>query len=654
MKNTAELTQTKVDEKLVEIESISIRNFKGIKAFDITFKDQITEIRGANGTGKSTIFDAFTWCLFGKDHLDNKQFNIKPLDANNQTTDKVNNEVVVVLAVDGESETIKRVNEEIWTKPRGVNREVFSGNKTVYYWNNVPMSATEFSRKVNSIIDEDTFKLLTNPLHFNSLHWRKRREYLTSLIEEQELILDNEDGLAFILREQLQRKSVKELQDEISAERSRLKKELEKIPIRIDEAERSRPELADIQVLKKSKEELEGKIEAIEKLNTSVQKRVDELMKRNQSVHSQINNLRSEVESIKMDASFASMKAEGEYKEKYSDLQWQVDKAKRAVQDVSDDMKRLTNNIDAYQHDINAVAKKWTEAQKSEFYISSDDVVCGECGQDLPHGETIKKEMEERFNEKRARDLARYEQEGNQLRLKKTELQEKLEKLAPKLNEAQEVLRKAEAERDSLEKPNVSKDISEADQAKINELQKQIEKLNGSLETIETEDHSAELRELRSEMSEVNHLISLHQRDKDISARIYELQDQEEELVEKLNKQDGLEFTLQSAIKDQMNRVETAVNKLFSYVSFKMFDTQINGGENEICDTLINGVPFSDANTASKINAGLDIINVFGKHLGVSAPIFLDNKESVTNIIETDCQMVYLVVDENAKKLEIA
>ena len=63
----------------IKIKKLSLLNFKGIRELSIEF-DEVTNIHGENGTGKSTIFDAFTWLLFGKDSHDSKDFNIKTLD----------------------------------------------------------------------------------------------------------------------------------------------------------------------------------------------------------------------------------------------------------------------------------------------------------------------------------------------------------------------------------------------------------------------------------------------------------------------------------------------------------------------------------------------------------------------------------------------
>ena len=76
-----------------------------------------------------------------------------------------------------------------------------------------------------------------------------------------------------------------------------------------------------------------------------------------------------------------------------------------------------------------------------------------------------------------------------------------------------------------------------------------------------------------------------------------------------------------------------------------MFKTQINGGEQEDCEALVGGVPYSRSlNNAARINAGLDIVNAFSRHYNVSAPVFVDNAEASNHFVQMDCQRIFLKV----------
>lgn len=106
------------------------------------------------------------------------------------------------------------------------------------------------------------------------------------------------------------------------------------------------------------------------------------------------------------------------------------------------------------------------------------------------------------------------------------------------------------------------------------------------------------------------------------------------------------QFVIENFIKAKVDALENVVNSKFKFVKFKMFDELINGGVVECCEVLVDGVPYRDCNTASKINAGIDVINELSEYYSVSAPIFLDNRESVTNVIPTKSQLINLFVAE--------
>ena len=112
-------------------------------------------------------------------------------------------------------------------------------------------------------------------------------------------------------------------------------------------------------------------------------------------------------------------------------------------------------------------------------------------------------------------------------------------------------------------------------------------------------------------------------------------------------------MTLEDYIREKVQRIEAELNGLFKNVTFKLFDQQLNGGLNETFVTLINGVPFTDANTAAQINAGLEIIEHLSKHYGLRCPCFVDHRESVTHLVPIESQIINLVVDENHKELKI-
>ena len=113
----------------IELKKLELLNFKGIKELTIDFGKE-TSIYGENATGKTTIFDAFTWLLFGKDSANKSDFNIKILNKNGETIHGLNDQVTGTLIVGNKEVILRRALKENWVKKRGSADSIFSGNST--------------------------------------------------------------------------------------------------------------------------------------------------------------------------------------------------------------------------------------------------------------------------------------------------------------------------------------------------------------------------------------------------------------------------------------------------------------------------------------------------------------------------------------------
>jgi hypothetical protein len=141
---------------------------------------------------------------------------------------------------------------------------------------------------------------------------------------------------------------------------------------------------------------------------------------------------------------------------------------------------------------------------------------------------------------------------------------------------------------------------------------------------------------------------------KDARVRIAELKAKLQKLNEELERLDKELYLIDRFVVRKVELLEERINQKFKYARFKLFEEQINGGINEVCITLYEGVPYGlGLNTGAEINVGLDIINTLSEHHNIKAPVFLDNAEAVTKPIEVDSQLIRLVVNEKCKKLEV-
>jgi len=297
--------------------NLTLKNFKGIKEFTFTPNGNNADIFGDNATGKTTIQDAFTWLLFDKDSQDWKAFEIKPI--NPETGEALHNLEYAVAAtlLTDRAVSLRKVYQEKWTKRRGSSTPQFTGHTTKYFINDVPTSKKEYQAFINSIAPEETFRLLTDPRFFSEhLHWQKRREILLEAfgdVSDQEVI-DSKKSLKS-LPDILNGRTLEDHRKVVATRHATINKELDKIPVRIDEVDRSLPDISGVKKkslkaalaminenIQKAQAEKNrilagGEIEELESGNTAPLEKIDSdiefLEKAKQGAETLLNNVKA-------------------------------------------------------------------------------------------------------------------------------------------------------------------------------------------------------------------------------------------------------------------------------------------------------------------------------------------------------------------------
>ena len=639
----------------ITIKSITLTNFKGIKSMTVNFDGERTTIKGRNESGKSTIYDAFTWLLFGKDAADRKDFEIKTLDKSGRVIPRIDHEVVGVLVIDGLETTLKRVYREKWVKARGSAEAEFSGHETLFFVNDVPKSQKEYQDYIASIIPEETFKLVTNPAYFNSIKWQDRRRMLTSVagIPTDTEIAGTEFAhvLELMARE---RKTAEELKKQYAANKTKLKAEMEQIPGRLDEVERATPEAEDWTAIEKQITELTGEVtkldESIRDSSKGVQEQID-IRTKTLRIKSEIEQAISNREFIarktfaelaaKKDNTLAGIKQNIEFKQNQSnDYKVHIEQAEnefryneKMLQELRDDYKRVSSKVATI--DVNTT--------------------CPTCGQGLPDADVEKTiaEVREKFNQYKSKELDQMNEKGKKMVATSESLKNRIEGYKQSIAQIDaEILALKQQYLDTEKSPSELKSVEAilSDDKEYLSLKQQLADVYVP-EAVEMPDVS-ELQSAKAEISSridtLKSLLSKRAIIEQNTARKNELLRQETEIGQQIADLENMEFAIQGFTKKKMSEVENAVNKLFHFnvVSFRMFEPQINGGEAETCVCLVKGVPFTDANTAGKINAGLEIISVFSELNDLTAPVFVDNAEANLNVVSIPSQTVLMYVSD--------
>lgn len=667
--------------KTIQIKEISITNFKGIVKLNLGFQHN-TDVFGANGTGKSTIYDAFLWLLFDKNAEEKKSFSIK--NTVDISLNRQDHEVEGVLEVDGDIITLKKIYKEKWQKKRGEEVAEYVGNETIYYWNEVPMNQRDFQAKVYRIMDETIFKLITNPYALNSLKWQDRRSILTQMAGEltDEQIAEGNSEYKALLANLTQDKTMSDYLKQIKASIKKSQDDIKLIPTRIDEVSKTKPEALDFETLKKSLEEKNTQLTTIDESIQDKSKGLDTILKSNETAKRTASNLRSEISTIETETRTAANNSAKIDTSILDVLNTNLKTKKEELQTAETALKTVKGLVTGKESDLVALNTKietkrteWTNENAKVLTFEDDSFCCPTCQRAFEESDvnTKKLEMTSNFKTEKTNNLDEINRQGVLLATQKTNLDTELENLKTRVSNGEKIITDLKADIQTIE-TNIETEVDKttnvkpvnvddvynqllsnnpAYSAKKTELEK-VEKTIQEVPKVDDAQLKLDRETLVSEIDELKTKLGTEAQIKSVDERIKVLREQEKTLAQEIANVEKTQFLIERFEKEKMTAIEENVNSKFRIVKFKMFEEQVNGGESPACEILVNGVPFSDANTASKINAGIDIISTLCKFYQVSAPIFIDGAESIHDIMETESQLIRLVVSEPDKKLRVA
>lgn len=673
----------------LKIRSLHMENFKGIKSLDVNFSNK-TSIKGQNAAGKTTIFDAFTWLLFNKNSAGEEKFNVRPLDKDGNRIDNVEIKVVAVLDVDGKEVELSKVQKQNWVKKRGTDTVTLQGNVNSFEIDGYPKSEADFKAYVSNLAQsEDMFKMLTNPQYFSSLKWKDQRDILMRLATDvSDVELAQTDAkYAPLLGELEKAPSTDDIRAKFSKALSEWKKKQSEIPVRIDEAEKSKIDV-DVAEQELAKADLTRRIAECDKKIENAGSTLGDLRSKEmqlqfdmsgiaQTMNRELSNRRSNI-----DADLCGCKNEMDHFASTISLkEKQISDNAKAIADADTERKSLGEEYNAEK--AKAFDESAYQFDESKWIFDESSTVCALCGQTLPEDkieqlkadfesrkEKAKADAEEKLKSERFKFDTDKKVELNRLITIGTEKKNLIAELTEKNTNLQaeiEALKKQE--KDAIAKKEaLSKMLyempEEADYSQNEEyvkLKAEHDKILADIAKLESEgadkvvtDLKAEKADLQSQLDEVNKVIAQAANNVAIDDRIETLRDEQKEIGQKVADQEQMLYLLEEFIRFKLNKVSESINSHFKTVNFKLFEMQLNGGMKDCCECTVNGVPYSTLNSGHRIVAGLDIIRSLSELYGVSVPIFVDNAESLNefNVPDMDTQLILLTVSED-KQLKV-
>lgn len=671
------------------LKSLHLENFKGIRNLDVKFSNK-TKVKGQNAAGKTTIFDAFTWLLFNKNSAGEEKFNVRPLDKDGKRIDNVEIKVVGVIDVDGKEVELSKVQKQNWVKKRGTDTVTLQGNVNSFEIDGYPKSEAEFKSYISGLAQsEDMFKMLTNPQYFSSLKWKDQRDILMKLVSEvSDVELAQTDAkYAPLLLELEKAPSTEDIRAKFSKALTEWKKKQVEIPVRIDEAEKSKVDI-DVAEQELEKVDLERKIKEIDGKIKNAGNATEELKREEmqlqfdmsgimQTMNRDMKNRRSELE-----ADLCGCKNElDHFASTISLKEKQISDNAKAITDADTERKKLGEQYNAEK------AKAFDETpylfDGSKWVFDENSTVCSLCGQKLPEDKIeqlkadfesrkrkAKADAEEKLKSERFKFDTEKKVELNRLIAIGTEKKELITVLTKKnadLNTEIDFLKKQEqdaiARKEALSK-TLSEMPEEADYSQNEEYVKmkdrhdevlaEIKNMKANGEDAAVEKLKSEKEELQARLDEVNSTIAKASMNVEIDERIGQLKEEQKEIGQKVADQEQMLYLLEEFIRFKLDKVSESINSHFKTVNFKLFEMQLNGGMKDCCECTVNGVPYSTLNSGHRIVAGLDIIRSLSELYGVSVPIFVDNAESLNefNVPDMDAQLILLSVSED-KQLKV-
>lgn len=679
----------------IKIKSITLRNFKGLRDVSFDFDGRNATIIGDNGTGKTTIFDALTWVLFGKDSHNSSDIDIKTIDpATGEPMHRAEHFVEVVLDVDGSAQTLRRTYREIWSKSRGAAELRFAGHESSFAVNGVEVGTkAAYDEIITGWISDSAFRMLTDPMYFNTrVDWKGRRKALLSLVGDSIDRTAVQTQFADLLAE-MNGEPLADFKARLAAEKRKNKKELDTFAPKIEAYQNTMPPAEDydavereiarqesataneIATYKQQIDALDAQIADASKMDEATQAAHDRKLKKvfdiKKGMSDYIDGRIAAAKRYNADRNAAIEEARA----KADSIRREIAKVEASAAAKRDTLDACIKKQASIKESVDAMREKYSTAKTAAFEYD-DTTTCYACGQPLP-AETIdeaRRIARENF-EKHQREMlnklvadANLEKDTyNKLTKLISTTEHEIAMLDQRLSELRSELNAADQAVDEVGHTPAIDLETEEEQAKLSpDYRKRDDDLARAQRDLESattnQTTSATLTERRRGLSakidaarqslatataDLRRRLANKERAAEVQQLIDEAKESEKKIAERVAELERLELAAAAYTKADIEAVEAAINSRFALVRWRMYEQTIEGADVETCVATIDGVPFDSLNSAGQVLAGLDAIRTFCRYYDATAPVFIDNAESISQTdFALESQVIRLQVVE--------
>lgn len=645
----------------IEFKKLEIKNFKGVQNLTIEFNPTLTNILGANHTGKTTTADAIHWVLFGKSSDGLTVFGIDPKDEHNNIIHHLDNSVTLTLMADGREIALRKVRRENWVKPKGHDEEVLDSHSTDCFIDGNKYTIKDYTAEIGKLCPESLFRAITNPAYFPSLKADEQRQLLIKMVGErtpEEIAGDDEDFNTLL--HAMQGEDLKAYRQHLKYRMDEVKKQVATIPSRISENQDTLASLTqqgvNFDFLRKRLTEVEKGIanydeqlkDSTAKLNQDYDRRIAQRRKINE-IKGQIRDIEESVDRRNRSARNARQNNIMESQQEVANLNRKVQGAQREIEDYDKELRTIEIRTQKFR-------KEWQEVESESFQWDDTRETCPTCGQRLPEGdiEKLRTEAEEKWNDSHTKAQDALDEEATRIKRAKTEAEASKKDALQRKADLGEQLKVAQQRLEGAESSTVTDELAD-DSDEYQALQRKLAdervKLDTMTENEQAKNDSNDIIEKKATLvktrDDLRDKLAVEEQIKQRNERIRELQKQLEQLNQQLTELEQEDYQAERFEHATIEDLETRVNKLFTRVRFKMFETQLNGNVKPTCVMTMHGVPYQDLSNSERILAGMECTQAMSRHTGTYAPLIIDNSEAVNDFPEYDSQLILLFVSRD-------
>lgn len=277
------------------LKELNIQNFKCYATANFKFNDKINDINGITGLGKTSVKEAFLWCLgFDCD------FAPKIDDC---LVKGVQTVVKAVLEVNSINYTLQRINSQKWKFNEDKGIEEFVGNDSKFEFDGVATTSKEYEKKVAELFDLAMHKFVRLVLDLSAFNtdkgatWthKERRAFLFALLNIDDKVKELTQQEKFeLLKEDLQKgKDENDIQKTLNSEKKAIADNIKKNKILIEDRAKLIAEYSkiDFDALYEQQIDLDTKIQGLRKQLLEI-----DIVDKNK-----VERLKQEIEKLKSD-----------------------------------------------------------------------------------------------------------------------------------------------------------------------------------------------------------------------------------------------------------------------------------------------------------------------------------------------------------------